>query len=457
MAFLASLIDAVTERGRLLLTSRVPTAAAGMTATGLAILADRLLSVRGEASGTMLARQILDGYAGADSTIRLEFLRRLAEAFGPDEVRFQNALEAYRRTSSGATVRALHDATEPRRQELIRRLNHAPGATQDLVRMREDVLDAMRSRQPLDVLDRDFTHLFSSWFNRGFLVLHRVDWSTPANILEKVIRYEAVHEIRDWADLRRRLEPSDRRCFAFFHPRLADEPLIYVEVALTREIPSAIGPLLDAERVPIIASEATTAVFYSISNCQRGLAGISFGNLLIKQVVHELRQELPKLKTFITLSPVPGFCNWLDRECRTENSAFLKPSDKRCLDGIGSLDGLGQKSVDDEIKRVLLELAATYFLRTKTTSGRPVDPVARFHLGNGACLERINWMGDPSHKGLKQAAGLMVNYLYDLDVIVENHEAFASHGAVQASKAVRQLERAGRGSGKLIRATLLGG
>ena len=216
--------------------------------------------------------------------------------------------------------------------------------------MREELLEYLPDHPELKPVDTDFTHLFSSWFNRGFLVLRPIDWTTPANILEKIIRYEAVHAIQDWDDLRNRLEPEDRRCYGFFHPQLVDEPLIFVEVALTREIPDAIGPLLDLSRMPIAATEATTAVFYSISNTQKGLGGVSFGNFLIKQVVENLKRELPNLKTFVTLSPVPGFARWLDRERKTEKSAWLDARRRRLC--TSSMDRLEQDPEKVEKVRV---------------------------------------------------------------------------------------------------------
>jgi malonyl-CoA decarboxylase len=272
--------------------------------------------------------------------------------------------------------------------------------------------------------------LLGSWFNRGFLVLQRIDWSSPANVLEKIIRYEAVHEIRDWNDLRRRIDPPDRRCYAFFHPALVDEPLIFVEVALTTTMPSAIAPLLDEDRMVLPQSAARTAVFYSISNCQQGLAGISFGNFLIKQVVEELRRDLPKLDTFVTLSPIPGFGRWLKRDgnLAEETAAMLDepgwPQNHEHAEGL---------------RKVVEPLAASYLLAAKTATGRPLDPVARFHLGNGARLERLNWLGDTSRKGLAEAAGMMVNYLYALDSIERNHEAYAERGEVIAAPSVRRL------------------
>ena len=271
------------------------------------------MSGRGEASGTAIAREVLDRYHDLDEAGRISFFETLARNYGPDQEKLQQAIEAWRARPTGDGASDLHFASEPRRQELFRRLNRAPGGTGELVALRADLLDVKDGRKDLAALDRDVVHLLSSWFNRGFLVLRKIDWSTPAIVLEKIIRYEAVHEIRDWDDLRRRIDPVDRRCYGFFHPALVDEPLIFVEVALTEQIPGAIAPLLAEDRQPVPIERARTAVFYSISNCQRGLGGITFGNFLIKQVVEELRRELPKLENFVTLSPVPGFMQWLKR------------------------------------------------------------------------------------------------------------------------------------------------
>ena len=335
----------------------------------------------------------------------------------------------------------LHKAAEPRRQEVIRRLNLAPHGTEALVRIREELARHLKTHPDLEALDADFAHLFSSWFNRGFLVLRRIDWTTPANILEKIIRYEAVHTIRDWDDLRRRLQPSDRRCFAFFHPQLLDEPLIFVQVALAKEIPAAIGTLLAEDREPIAADQATTAVFYSISNCQEGLRGVSFGNFLIKQVVEDLKRELPGLNTFVTLSPVPGFAGWLARERANETSSLVTVQDRAALALLDQPDWNEDAGKREAVRAALIPIAAAYMLKAKTPSGKPVDPVARFHLGNGARLERLNFLGDLSPRGMKQAHGLMVNYLYKLDDIETNHERFADKGEVVAATAVRKLLR----------------
>jgi malonyl-CoA decarboxylase len=336
----------------------------------------------------------------------------------------------------------LHRVTEPRRLELFRRLNLAPGGTAALVHMREQLLDAMDHRDDLAIVDKDFVHLFSSWFNRGFLVLRRIDWSTPAVILEKIIRYEAVHEIRDWEDLRRRVDPPDRRCYAFFHPALVDEPLIFVEVALTREIPGAIAPILSDKRDPVEPQRATTAVFYSITNCQRGLAGVTFGHFLIKQVVEEVSRALPRISHFVTLSPAPNFAAWLNRERTNEASLALDEDDREALSALAQPDWWRDQTIAAAVREPFLRAAAWYYVRARNGRGLPVDSVARFHLGNGARLERLNWLGDTSSRALQQSYGLMVNYLYDLDYIEQNHEAYAQQHAIVAASSVSRLVRA---------------
>ena len=437
-SFFNDLMHTLGDRSRALLGRSREAIAHG----DLVALGELLLSRRGEASGVALARTLLDTYATAPLASRLSFLTALADRFGPDREKLEKALEAYQRDPGAATVSALHGAAEARRQELIRRLNLAPGGTVALVRMREELLTHLPARPDLKAVDADFVHLFSSWFNRGFLVLRPIDWTTPANILEKIIRYEAVHAINDWDDLRSRLEPPDRRCFAFFHPQLADEPLIFVEVALTGDTPGSIAPLLNANRMPIRAQDASTAVFYSISNTQKGLGGVSFGNFLIKQVVDDLKRELPNLKTFVTLSPVPDFAAWLAREREAAASPVLTQD---ASEGLRLLDAPGwhaDPAKAETVRKALLPAAAYYFLKAKTARGRPIDPVARFHLGNGARLERLNFLGDASPKGLQQAHGLMVNYCYDFEDIEKNHELFAEKGEVVASSAVRKMLRA---------------
>lgn len=437
MAFLGDLLTSVADRGRALI--KFERLGLGR-ARAIDRLCDDLLSGRGEASGMALAQAVLEAWERLDKDGRQAFFAMLLERFGPETERLEAAIDAYRAVPDAATLEALHLASEPRRQELLRRLNLAPGGTHVLVRMREALFEAMERAPELKAVDSDFRHLFSSWFNRGFLVLRRIDWRTPANVLDKIIRYEAVHEIQGWDDLRRRLEPTDRRCFAFFHPQLIDDPLIFVEVALTSEIPRSIGEVLADSRQILPAADATTAVFYSISNCQEGLRGISFGNFLIKQVAEDLKRELPGLDIFVTLSPLPGFARWLstavdDAELRLspeERTELARPTGETI-----SLDEQDRARRD----RLLGQMAAHYLLRARTASGRVIDPVARFHLGNGARLERINVGGNLSARGLRESHGVMVNYRYDLDDIEVNHEAFATRNTVVASNAARRLLR----------------
>jgi malonyl-CoA decarboxylase len=432
-AFFSDLLASISERGRTLL-ARVGSSDAKSDGAELIELCEALLSGRGEASGTAMAREVLDRYRHLDQTEQLAFFEALARRFGPDRERLAQAIESWRAQPNDADAGDLHFASEPRRQELIRRLNRAPGGTSELVSMRADLLSLVNGHKDLAALDRDVAHLLASWFNRGFLVLRRIDWSTPANILEQIIRYEAVHEIRDWNDLRRRIDPADRRCYAFFHPALIDEPLIFVEVALTEQIPTAIAPLLAADRQPVAIERARTAVFYSISNTQRGLGGISFGNFLIKQVVEELRRELPKLENFVTLSPVPGLVQWLKA-----NDVPVSDEDRTLLAHLDEPNWFDNAELAPQLRALLEPLAAHYFLRARTSKGRLIDSVARFHLGNGARLERIDWLGDLSPKGLRESAGIMVNYLYRLEDIEKNHEAYANRDEIAASSAVKKL------------------
>lgn len=438
MAFLGDLLTSVADRGRALIGLE---RFVGGRSRPIGRLCEDLLSGRGEASGMALARAVLDDWERLDKAGRRAFFALLQERFGPDHDRLEKAIDAYRAEPNAATTAALHLASEPRRQELLRRLNLAPDGTHVLVRMREALFEAMEEDKALASVDADFRHLFSSWFNRGFLVLRRIDWRTPANVLEKIIRYEAVHEIQGWDDLRRRLEPADRRCFAFFHPQLVDEPLIFVEVALTGDIPRSIGEVLSTERAVLPAKDATTAVFYSISNCQEGLRGISFGNFLIKQVAEDLKRELPGLDTFVTLSPMPGFARWLSTVAAEPGDVPLTNEERaelaRPAGETISLDDATRARRD----KLLGQMAAEYMLRARSPAGRVVDPVARFHLGNGAMLERINVGGNMSARGLRESHGVMVNYRYDLDDIETNHEAFATRNTVVASSAVRKLLR----------------
>jgi malonyl-CoA decarboxylase len=432
------MLQSIADRSRALI-KRERREPAHERSAGLIELCEELLSGRGEASGVALAQEILAQYAELTTGPRIAFFESLATTFGHDSARIERAIATWRATPTADNASELHQASEPRRLELFRRLNLAPGGTAALVRMREQLLEAMDHRDDLSVIDNDFVHLFSSWFNRGFLVLRRIDWSTSASVLEKIIRYEAVHEISDWADLRRRIDPPDRRCYAFFHPALVDEPLIFVEVALTREIPAAIAPILSDKREPVEPQRATTAVFYSITNCQRGLAGVTFGHFLIKQVVEEVSRELSRVATFVTLSPAPNFADWLRRERANVHSLALDDDDRAALRGLDTANWWRVPEIAEPMREPLLRAAAWYYVRGRNGRGWPVDAVARFHLGNGARLERLDWLADTSERALRQSCGLMVNYLYDLDYIERNHEAYAQQHAVVAASAVTRL------------------
>jgi malonyl-CoA decarboxylase len=443
-SFFGELLQTIAERGRSLIDrARERRDSPAETTENLADLCEELLSNRGEASGVALAREILARYADLTIGPRIAFFEALANRFGTDQARIEAALEAWRTKPSDAAVAELHAATEPRRLELLRRLNLAPQGTSALVEMRGQLVDTLARRDDLSAVDADFTHLFSSWFNRGFLVLRRIDWSTPAVILEKIIRYEAVHQIRDWVDLRARIDSPDRCCYAFFHPAMVDEPLIFVEVALTRDIPGAIAPILELKREPLDPERANTAVFYSISNCQRGLAGVTFGSFLIKQVVAEICREMPRLATFVTLSPVPNFGSWLARQ-RTQPSPALAENDRTALAALDRPDWWDDESALDDMRDAMMRAAATYFMTARNSGGSPLDAVARFHLGNGARLERLNWPADLSDRGRRQSCGLMVNYLYDLGDIEKNHEAYAESRTIIATNAIRKLARPSR-------------
>jgi len=415
--FMEGLLSSIADRGRALLDLDRRLRPQKMTPSELA---EALLSGRGEASGVALPGALLRAFEAMDEDGKLAFLKSLVSDFDAEDDKIEEAIAAYQEDPNSTTALRLHTAAEARRQEVIRRLNLAPGGTQALVAMRAFLLEKLKEHPELKPLDEDFNHLLSSWFNRGFLVMRHIDWNTPAAILEKIIRYEAVHAIDDWDDLRHRIDSPDRRCFGFFHPALIDEPLIFVEVALTRGMPEAIAPIIEPERTPLATDEADTAVFYSISNCQDGLRGISFGNFLIKQVVEELGRDLPGLRTFVTLSPVPGFVRWLTAE--VEKEAGLGEQERAVVDALSDEEWVSDGERVAAARSILMPLAARYFLQAKS-GGNPVDPVARFHLGNGARLERINWLGDVSEKGLRQAAGLMVNYRYNPTHIERNHEA----------------------------------
>ncbi len=436
----SELIASIADRGLGIIDLR-RTRDQAATVKGLGALCDQLLSGRGEASGIALAKEILKGYASLGANEQKHFFEALARDFSAPADALAKAAKAYLEDPSDRRAADIVRAAEPRRQELFRRLNHAPNGTLRLVRMREDLLSQLESAGELATVDTDFAHLFTSWFNRGFLELRRIDWRTPAAVLEKVIEYEAVHAISGWDELRARIDPPDRRLYGFFHPSLGDEPLIFVEIALTREMSDSVEAILATRRDRVEPEDARTAVFYSISNCQKGLRGVSFGNFLIKQVVQELQRELPGLKTFATLSPIPGFSRWVAERRGGDGHRPTAPN----AANLGNLDKDGwwrdRSSANAALEKTLTAMAARYVLAEKTAEGRPIDPVARFHLGNGARLERINWLADKSDRGLRQSHGLMVNYLYKLDDIEQNHEAFANSGIVAASSAVARLAK----------------
>ncbi len=425
-----------------------------------------LLTVRGEANSVAIASRALESFRALGQDGVRDFFALLANEFDPDPGDLLQLAEQYAVSRSPENLIALSRAAEPPRQELLRRLNRAPHGTATIVAMRAQLLARLRSDKRLRAVDADFEHLLSSWFNPGFLRLERVDWASPASLLEKIIQHEAVHEIDGWNDLRRRLEP-DRRCFAFFHPALPDEPLIFVEVALLPEIPGAIAPLLDrnvtAERD---RGKFKVAAFYSISNCQPGLRGVNLGNFLIKQVAEQLQAEFPSLKTFCTLSPVPSFAQWLGR-ARELACAHLKPTRLAALNALladlrkrhgedlaglrvslsrstllaGEQAGEARQAAAQEFggdADALRRLCAFYLVHANHEDSAAIDPVARFHLNNGARLERVHALANLSRKGVRESFATMVNYLYDLDSVEANHERFIG-GEVSASRAVTGL------------------
>jgi malonyl-CoA decarboxylase len=400
----------------------------------------RLLSVRGEANGPLLAREVLLRIGGLSDEQRWRFFDRLASDFSPDPKTVLAAAQAYARAPDAANLVRLTRVAEAPRQELFRRLNGASGGTAAIVHLRRMLLERLPQQPQLQVVEADLLHLLSSWFNPGFLEMRKVDWNSPAQLLEQIIHHEAVHQIDGWDDLRRRLQP-DRRCFAFFHPQLPDEPLIFVEVALLPEMAGAIAPLIDKRSAPLPAEQFKVAVFYSISNCQPGLRGVSLGNFLIKRVAEHLKRELPQLKTFCTLSPIPGFLAWLQRAdpavLGAGAGAALVELRTACGGELGSLANAARlAALGGHGHHALWRLAAHFLVHVSAQSDG--DPVARFHLDNGARLERLNAQANLSATGLRQSAGLMVNYLYDLGKIELHHDRFVQ-GKVVHSRAIAAL------------------
>jgi malonyl-CoA decarboxylase len=430
---LDQLWTSIADAGRELVRNRL----AGRRRPSVQGLCRDLLSTRGEASGAALARELVEAYRTMTEPERLEFYLMLAEDYGADSARVLAAIEAYRGSPSAAAVQALRRACEAPRHELFRRMNIAPGGTRAIVDLRRQLLGHLPSRPELGAVDADLHDLLTGWFNPGFLTFTRIDWNSPAALLEKFLRYEKVHRMRALEDLKRRLA-ADRRCFAFFHPALPDEPLIFVEVALVDGMADRIRPLIDPG-VPVgDAAAADTAIFYSINNCQEGLRGVTLGSFLIKLVVAELARELPDLKTFATLSPIPGFAAWLREALGGLPGTALAGIDRQQLAALDTPDWPEDPEIAERLRLPLSRLCAQYLAREKR-GGRMRDPVARFHLGNGARLERINWLGDTSAKGIAESCGLLVNYRYDTAMIERNHELYTNSGEVIVSSTVKAL------------------
>ncbi|HYJ94600.1 MAG TPA: malonyl-CoA decarboxylase [Vicinamibacterales bacterium] len=397
-----------------------------------------LLTERGEVSGARVAAEVLGAYQRLSEEEVEWFFDRLVTTFSVDAETVRQAAAAYRLDASPANLLALQEAVEPPRQELFRRCNMAPGGTAVLVEMRRRLLRTLGDHPHRAEIDADLTHLFRSWFNRGFLTLARIDWQTSAVVLERLIQYEAVHQIQGWHDLRRRLE-SDRRCYAFFHPALPQEPLIFIEVALTRAVTAQVQPLLDPDSRVDDPARATCAIFYSITNCQQGLRGVSFGNVLIKQVVDDLGKEFPNVRTFATLSPIPGFRSWLAERAATAPGS-ISPALATLVAKGDDIAAADIAIAPGALREEMMQRCARYLI--SMDDGRGVqDPVARFHLANGARLERLNWMGDTSATGLRRSYGLTVNYVYRLADLERNHDAYANKFRVASSIAFRQLTK----------------
>ena len=380
--------------------------------------AESVMSTTGEVSTLVYAEHLLNLIENQDDKNLIKFLKNLLSSYDIDTKKLLKDVKTYSSDKNEQNYKQIRASSEPKWVELFRRLNSTTNGTFRLVKLRERIRSLNNSE--LKTFDSGLLSLFKYWFNPSFLVLEKIDWETPANILEKIIEYEAVHEINSWDDLRARLAPSDRQCFAFFHPLIPDDPLIFVEVALCQDIPKSIDEIIKIDRDEIDIETANTAIFYSISNCHNGLLGISFGNFLIKKVAKNLKRELPELNQFQTLSPLPGLMNWMEEYAPI---TFERCSDKNCG--------------DDE----LLKQTIRYLTISDRKDGMPNDPVARFHIGNGASLERVNLNADLSQKGLSQSYGIMANYLYDLDVVEENHEAFFKNKIVQTSNKIKSMKK----------------
>ena len=379
---------------------------------------ESVMSTSGEVSSIVYAEHLLNLIEKQDDKSLINFLKNLLLNYDIDTKKLLKDVKIYSSEKNEQNLKKIRSSSEPKWIELFRRLNSTTNGTFRLVKLRERIRSL---KEPdLKTFDSGLLNLFKYWFNPSFLVLEKIDWETPANILEKIIEYEAVHEINSWDDLRARLAPSDRQCFAFFHPLIPNDPLIFVEVALCEDIPKSIEEIIKIDRTEIDIEDANTAIFYSISNCHNGLLGISFGNFLIKKVAKNLKRELPELNQFQTLSPLPGLMKWMEEYAPI---TFERCSDKNC-------------SNDELVKQTV-----RYLTESNRSDGMPNDPVARFHIGNGASLERVNLNADLSSKGLSQSYGIMANYLYDLDVVEENHELFFKNKIVQTSNLIKSIKK----------------
>ena len=379
---------------------------------------DSVMSTSGEVSSLVYAEHLLNLIENQDDNGLKKFLKDLLKNYDIDTKILLKDVKNYSSNKNEENFEKVRASSEPGWIELFRRLNSTSNGTFRLVKLRERIRSL--NDEDLKAFDLGLLKLFKYWFNPSFLVLEKIDWETPANILEKIIEYEAVHEINSWDDLRARLAPIDRQCFAFFHPLIPNDPLIFVEVALTTGIPKSIQKIINLDRQEIEIEDANTAIFYSISNCHNGLLGISFGNFLIKKVAKNLKRELPDLNQFLTLSPIPGLMKWMEEYAPI---TFERCTDKNCSD------------------EELMKKTIKYLTESDRDDGLPNDPVGRFHIGNGASLERINLNADLSEKGLSQSYGIMANYLYDLDVVEENHELFFKNKIVQTSNEIKTLKK----------------
>ena len=430
-----------------------------LTAAGIdrlkAQIDDCLQHKGGEVSARSRAVELGQTYLRLSADGRAKFLGLLAQNYGVDNTALNSAMQSLQEADEPLArhhaERRLKAALEPRRVALLRQFNAVPEGVKFLVDMRAELLPLVGDDPALKALNDDLRDLLTSWFDIGFLNLEQITWDAPASLLEKLIAYEAVHEIRSWDDMKNRLD-SDRRCFAFFHPRMPQEPLIFVEVALVHGMADNVQELLDEAAPEQDADAVDTAIFYSISNAQSGLAGVSFGNFLIKRVVDELRRDLPNLKTFATLSPIPGFSRWLDRQLAEEMQGAWSEAVGEKLAALGDAESPfeGQRNLLSrgdwwqdpeavELLRPILSRQCAHYLLEVKRGQRAADRVEHFHLTNGARLERLNWLGDTSANGIRQSAGMMVNYLYKLRDIERNHEAYSDGGRITASPAVKRL------------------